>query len=140
VRALELAPDFWTAHLVLAELNATEGRFNEAVREANEAVRLSNEAWCVEAQAAVYAMAGLKKEAKEILEGLVTKKFPGYAASSMIGAVYYLLGENDLGWQWMQKSYEAKETTLVMWNMIPVMKAAREDPRYLDLLKKLGLG
>jgi tetratricopeptide (TPR) repeat protein len=139
-RALELAPDFVGAHSSLGLLSAAEGRFEDAVREADEAVRLSNEAWFVESQAAVYAMAGLKKEAKEILEGLLTKKFPGYAAASMIGAIYYLLGEKDTGWEWMQKAYEARDTFLVMWNNTSMMKAAREDPRFLDLLKRLGLG
>lgn len=139
-RALELAPDFVQAHLSLAELNATEVRFEEAVREADEAVRLSNDAWSVEQQAMVYAIAGLKKETREILEGLLTKKFPGYVAASMIGAIYYLLGEKDAGWEWIQKAYEARDTFLVMWNSTSVMKAAREDPRFLDLLKRLGLG
>jgi tetratricopeptide (TPR) repeat protein len=138
-RALELAPDFVAAHMLLGLLSATEGRFEEGVREAEEGVRLSNEVWPVEVQAAVYAMAGLKKEAREILEGLLTKKFPGYAAASMIGAIYYLLGEKDTGWGWMQKAYEARDTFLVMWNNTSVMQAAREDPRFLDLMKKLGL-
>jgi Tfp pilus assembly protein PilF len=138
-RALELAPDFAMAHLSLAELSATERRLEEAVKEADEAVRLSNETMLVELQAAVYAMAGLMKEAREILEGLLTKKFPGYAAASMIGAIYYFLGEKDAGWEWMHKAYEARDTVLVMWNNTSVMKAAREDPRFLDLLKRLGL-
>jgi tetratricopeptide (TPR) repeat protein len=139
MRALELAPDFAMAYLSLAALSATEERFEEAVREVDEAVRLSNEAACVEVQAEVYVMAGLKKEAREILAGLLTEKYPGYAAASMIGAVYYLLGEKDAGWEWMQKAYEARDTILVMWNNVPVMKAAREDPRFLDVLKRLGL-
>jgi tetratricopeptide (TPR) repeat protein len=139
-RALELAPDFAAAHMSLGLLSATEGRFEEGVRETDEAVRLSNEAWLVEVQAAVYAMAGLKKEAREILEGLLAKKSLGYAAASMIGAIYYLLGEKDAGWEWIQKAYEARDTVLVMWNNDPLMKAAREDPRFLDLLKRLGLG
>jgi serine/threonine-protein kinase len=126
--------------MLLGLLSATEDRFEEAVKEADEAVRLSNDAWHVEVQAAVYAMAGLKKEAKEILEGLLAKKFPGYAAPSMIGAIYYFLGEKDAGWEWIQKAYEARDTFLVMWNNTSVMKAAREDPRFLDLLKRLGLG
>jgi tetratricopeptide (TPR) repeat protein len=139
LRALELAPDLAGAHADLAVLNAVEGKFEEAVREADEAVRLADDAWQREWQAQVYAMAGLKENAREILDGLLSKKFPGCLSPTFIGAIYYLLGEKDRGWKWMQKAYEARDTVLVMHNANPAMKAAREDPRYIDLLKRLGL-
>jgi TolB-like protein/Tfp pilus assembly protein PilF len=139
MRAVELTLDFANAHVGLAMLNAAEGKFEEAVREADEAARLSDDVWQREFQAQIYAMAGLKEKAREILDGVLSKKYPGYPSPAQIGTIYYLLGENDRGWEWMQKAYEDKDTALVMLNRNPAMKAAREDPRYLDLLKKLGL-
>jgi tetratricopeptide (TPR) repeat protein len=138
-RTLELAPDFAEAHLSLAGLNATQGRFEEAVREADEAVRLSDVASYRERQAQVYAMAGLEEKVGEILDGLLSKKFPGYLSPSQVGAIYYLLGEKDKGWEWMQKAYEARDTNLAMFNRSYTMKAAREDPRFVELLGKMKL-
>jgi TolB-like protein len=138
-RTLELAPDFAPAHLSLAELSATEGKFEEAVKEADEAVRLSNEAWLREGQAMVYAMSGLKKETMEILEGLLRKKYAGYVAASFVGAIYYLIEEKDKGWEWMQKAYEARDSALVIFNRASVMKTAREDPRFTELLRKMKM-
>jgi serine/threonine-protein kinase len=140
LRALELAPDCGVAHVGLAMLNVVEGKFEEAVREADEAARLANYSWQREWQAQVYAMVGLNEKAREILDGLLSKKFPGCLSPAFIGAIYYLLGEKEKGWEWMQKAYEARDTVLVMHNANPAMKAAREDPRYLNLLKRLGLG
>jgi TolB-like protein len=138
-RALEFAPDMAAAHMSLAALNATQSRFEEAIREADETVRLSDEAWNRESQAMVYAMAGLNEKAREILDGVLSKKFPGYPAASQIGAIYYVLGEKDKGWEWMQKAYEARDTGLAMWNRCPTMKAAREDPRFVELLGRMKL-
>jgi serine/threonine-protein kinase len=140
MRALEIAPGFATAHADLAVMNAVEGKFEEAVREADEAARLTDDSWQREWQALVYAMAGLKKKAREILDGILSKKFPGCPSPTLIGVIYYLLGEKDSGWEWMQKAYEARDTVLCMLNRNPAMKAAKGDPRYLDLLKRLGLG
>jgi len=57
----------------------------------------------------------------------------------MIGTIYYSLGEEDKGWEWMQKAYEARDTGLAMWNRCPNMKATRKDSWFVGLLKKLGL-
>ena len=111
----------------------------EAIREADEAVELSDDAWFREQRAQVYAMAGLNEKAREILEGLLSKKFPGYLSPTQIGAIYCLLGEKDRGWEWMQKAHETRDTPLAMLNRCHWMKGAREDPRHLDLLKRLGL-
>ena len=92
-----------------------------------------------ECQAGIYAVAGQEKQAREILEGLLAKKYQGYAAPSGIGAIYYLLGEKDRGWEWMQKAYESRDTAWLGFIRTFPYVAAREDPRYLDLLKRLGL-
>jgi Tfp pilus assembly protein PilF len=139
MRALELAPDCANAHYELALLNAVEGKFEEAVREADEAAGLEGDVWHHELQAQIYAMAGLKEKARKILDNAQSRKYPGYPSPAHIGTIYYLLGEKDRGWEWMQKAYEARDTALVMQNRNLATKAAREDPRYLDLLKKLGL-
>jgi TolB-like protein/Flp pilus assembly protein TadD len=138
-RALELQPDRARAYLLLALLNATEGRFEEAVREADEGVKFSDDAWYCEQQAQVYAMSGLNERAREVLDGLLSKKFPGYSSPTQIGAIYYLLSEEDKGWEWMQKAYEARDTVLAMWSRCRTMKAAREDPRFVELLGKMKL-
>jgi TolB-like protein/Tfp pilus assembly protein PilF len=135
--ALELAPDLPGPHHNLALLNAAEGKFKEAVREADEAVSLDDVAHTRVVQAQVYAMAGLKERAREILDGVLSK-FPGYSRA-YVGVIYYLLGEKDKGWEWMLKAYETRDGGLVININSPAKKAAREDPRYLDLMKRIGL-
>jgi TolB-like protein/Tfp pilus assembly protein PilF len=138
-RSMELAPDRGAVHLGIAFLDATQERFEEATKEADEAVKLYDDAWFREQQAQVYAMAGLNEKSKEILEGLLSKKFPGYISPTQVGAIYYLLGERDKGWEWMQKAYKTKDTFLAMLNRCDVMKAARQDPRFVELLGKMKL-
>ncbi len=138
-RILEMYPNFARAHLLLALLNATESKTEEAIKEADKAISISDEAFFREFQAQVYALVGLKEKAREILNGLLSKKFKGYASPMQIGLTYYILGEKDSGYQWMQEAHEARDASLPMMNKWPTEKVAREDPRFIELLNRMKL-
>ena len=139
MRILERYPNFARAHLGLALLNAMESKAEEAIKEADKMISISDEAIFRELQAQVYALVGLKEKAREILDGLLSKKFKGYASPMQIGLTYYILGEKDSGYQWMEKAYEARDAMLPMMNKWPTEKVAREDPRFIELLSRMKL-
>jgi len=139
MKILEIHPNFARAHLGLALLNAMESKTEEAIKEADKMISISDEAVFRELQAQVYALVGLREKAREILNGLLSKKFKGYASPMQIGLTYYILGEKDSGYQWMQKAYEAHDASLPMMNKWPTENAAREDPRFIELLNKMKL-
>jgi tetratricopeptide (TPR) repeat protein len=56
-----------------------------------------------------------------------------------IASYYFYLGENDKGFEWLERSYFRRETTLLWITFDPDFGGIRTDPRYLDLLKRLGL-
>ena len=57
-----------------------------------------------------------------------------------IAVGYFFLGETDRGFEWLEKSYAWKEGSLLGIKSESAMDSLRDDPRYLDLLKRLGLG
>jgi hypothetical protein len=109
------------------------------VQEADKTISISDEALFREFQAQVYALVGLKEKARQILNGLLSKKFKGYASPMQIGLTYYILGEKDSGYQWTQKAYEARDASLPIMNKWPTEKVAREDPRFIELLNRMKL-
>jgi TolB-like protein/Tfp pilus assembly protein PilF len=139
MRVLALHPNFARAHLGLALLNALESKPEEAIKEVDKMISISDEALFREFQAQVYAMVGLKEKAKEILNGLLSKKFKGYASPMQIGLVYYMLGETDSGYQLMQEAHKARDAFLPMMNKWLTEKVAREDPRFVELLNRMKL-
>jgi serine/threonine-protein kinase len=56
-----------------------------------------------------------------------------------VARAYFCLGENDKGFEWLERSYSMREWTLVYVKSSPQLDGVRTDPRYLDLLKRLGL-
>lgn len=139
MRVLALHPNFARAHVGLALLNAMESKVEEAIKESDKLISISDEAVYREFQAQVYALVGLKEKAREILNGLLSNKFRGYASPMQIGLVYYMLGEKDSGYQLMQEAHKARDAMLPMMNKWPTEKAAREDPRFVELLNRMKL-
>jgi len=56
-----------------------------------------------------------------------------------VAAAYFGLGENDKGFDWLERSYSRKERSLGYIRLPEQLDGVRNDPRYLDLLKRLGL-
>jgi len=57
-----------------------------------------------------------------------------------IASDYFYLGEKDKGFEWLEHSYSRREHILLWITIHPDLGGVRTDPRYLDLLKRLGLG
>jgi TolB-like protein len=60
-------------------------------------------------------------------------------SSYMIAETYFHLGENDKGFKWLERSYSTRESSLLDLTSEKDFDGVRTDPRYLDLLKRLGL-
>jgi len=56
-----------------------------------------------------------------------------------IGAFQLFLGEKDKGFEWMELSYSKREHDLMDIKNDPELDGVRTDPRYLALVKRLGL-
>jgi hypothetical protein len=56
-----------------------------------------------------------------------------------VALVYTALGEVDLAFEWLDKSYELHEESLCSLKIDPKMDPLRSDPRFNRLLKKMGL-
>ena len=72
----------------------------------------------------------------ELRKQLATRRYEDPAG---IGYLYATLGDKDQAFAWLEKAYPDKSVAL--WNIKNDhhMDALRSDPRYIDLLKHMGL-
>jgi TolB-like protein/Tfp pilus assembly protein PilF len=56
-----------------------------------------------------------------------------------IAEFYFYLGENDKGFEWLERSYSKREGNILIIAWDWDLDGVRTDPRYLDLVKRLGL-
>ena len=60
-------------------------------------------------------------------------------AACQIAAVYAWRGERDAAFEWLQRSYELRDTGLLSVRVDPLLRELHSDPRYTALLVKMGL-
>ena len=87
----------------------------------------------------VYAKMGRKIEAQEILMNLMAQSEHNAEATLWVAQLCFALEENDQGFQWLEKAYEYKHHELSFIKIWPDFDSVRDDPRFKDMLKRVGL-
>ncbi len=113
---------------------------NEAIPQFKEAVEGTKGApFFLAALGHGYAMAGNKKEAGRILETLLEKSKKGYVSPFDIALIYTAIGDKDKAFAWLDKAVDERSTFLVYSKWEPRLDPLRSDPRFSELLTRIGL-
>jgi tetratricopeptide (TPR) repeat protein len=145
-KALELEPSA-QGHQVLAQAYLFQDRFADAVQEFQTALDLLGGRGRVAVNLSrlgyTYALAGRRPEALKILDDLKARAarrdsgLIGYAVHLAI--LYAGLGEKDQAFEWLEKAYQEHDNALTSLRVYPFFDPLRSDPRFTQLLKKMGL-
>jgi TolB-like protein/Tfp pilus assembly protein PilF len=137
---LEMDPSFETTYANLAGAYAQKGMYAEAIFEAERAVELSDAAtYYVAWLGHIYAVAGKDEQARTVLNGLIETSRRRYVLPSSVAMVYADLGEIDQAFAWLEKAYADRDIYLGFMNVQPFYDPLRDDPRFDDLLRRIGL-
>ncbi len=140
-KTLDLDPNFVLAHLLLGQAFEQKRMYREAISELEKGVNLSggNPAHLA-ALGHAYALSGKKAEAEKVLEQLKQLSKRRYVASYEIAVVCAGLGQTDQTFAWLEKAYDTRDSSwLLDLNWDPRFEPLHSDPRFKDLLRRLGL-
>ena len=85
---------------------------------------------------AVSAMSGDRPAAFRAMQELQRRT---YASPWLVAVIYAQLNDKDRAFEWLQKAYEGREHDLVFANAWPLFDNLRSDPRYQELVRRVGL-
>jgi len=137
-KIFEMDPHFAVAHYQLGQALEQKHRHDEAIAEFRRAIELSGGNTTFESNLAnAYAAAGLKEEAMRIVRELESRQSQGSSTDASIALIYVGLGDNDRAMVWLNKAYQARFNPSIL--MRPVFDPLRSDPRFQDLLHRMGL-
>lgn len=138
-KTIEMDANFALAHNQLAQAYLQKQMFDEAVAELQKAIKISGGSPTFTANLArTYAAMGRRNEAIELLDDLRKHSSSGYSRASEIAAVYVALGDNDRAMTWLEKGFEERFNPGVL--LRPGFDPIRSDPRFQNLLRRIGLG
>jgi tetratricopeptide (TPR) repeat protein len=139
-----LATESFTAartHLALAY--AQKGMFAEAVEQANRlgdgVVKSADDLPAVGNRGYVLGRAGRREEARAVLAQLVEAAKSRYVIPLNFARVHIGLGENEEAFKWLERAYHERSSNLVFLRVDPVWDPIRADPRFADLVRRVGI-
>ena len=146
-RTQEMDPNFPLSYEYLSGLLEVMGRYEEAIDEREKGDALYGWTQSAAAERAValrraFRNGGVKGYWKEHLaQDIESLKRPGIVFSPVDMAFDYAQGgEKDKAFEWLEKAYEAREGgELTLLAVDPVWNNLHGDPRFSDLLKRIGL-
>ena len=138
---LELDSSFFYSSYCLAQTYVQKGRFDEARAELNRVRPLSGDwSWIIAELGCVEAATGNRTEAKKIIEELKARTAREYIDPVLIAYIYIGLTDNDQAFIWLEKGFQDRAGCMPWIKMEPKVDPLRSDPRFVDLLRRMGLG
>jgi eukaryotic-like serine/threonine-protein kinase len=139
-RTLEMDPNFAPAHNELGWAYLSRGKNQEAIAEFQRGLEISGSDPDESVDLGfAYAVMGKRDEAKRILAKLKTKREHSFVSPAALGILYGALGEKDEAFAWLEKAYELRDPQLTYLKVGPKFVPLRSDPRFQDLLLRMGL-
>src|SRR5437867_100229 len=139
-RTIQMDPNFAVAHWHLGLAYEEKQALDAATEEFKKAISLSGGSPLMRAALGrAYAESQNNHEANEMLNELNELAKRQYASACEIATIYVALGNNEQAFQLLAKAYAEHSFHLVNLNVSPQFKSIRSDPRFQDLVQRIGL-
>jgi TolB-like protein/Tfp pilus assembly protein PilF/pimeloyl-ACP methyl ester carboxylesterase/predicted Ser/Thr protein kinase len=139
-KIIEIEPLSPRAHFALGNVYLQKAMYEEAMAELETAKELSGKIGPQDTMiAVVQALTGNPEETRRFLQKQLERWGKEYFTPIAIAILYFVLGEIDEGFKWVEKAYEEHDHYLPQIRVGPLFDGIRSDPRYLAILKKINL-
>lgn len=143
----EMDPNFSLPYTYLSGLLEVMGKYEEAIDERQKGDTLYGSSQKETSERAASMLKALRSEGEKgywkehLAQDIHEMRQPGVIFSPVMVAENYAQGgEKDKAFEWLEKSYEAREgQELTLLAVDPVWNNLHGDPRFSDLLRRVGL-
>ena len=160
IETLEIDPDFAPANGVAGMIRMKQGLYEEAIAEIKRLISFSSGGYeldegderprkrvvfpgsdpeAVALLGHVYAVSGKVSAARKILNSLIGMSKARYVEPHAVALVYAGLGDKEGAFDWLEKAFKDRSTTLTYIKVWPEFDSLRPEPRYADLVRRMGL-
>jgi TolB-like protein/Tfp pilus assembly protein PilF len=137
---LAVHPDSAMAHWVLGFALIGKGQSEDAIPVLEKTVSMTDRSpGAVGLLATAYARAGHRTEALRLLEELKLRRQKGYIPAGAFIFPYLALGDYEEAFVWFERAYQEQSNILQFLKVHPFFDPVRNDPRFADLVRRVGL-
>lgn len=139
LKTIELEPNYMPTHFVLACAYLQQGRLAEAIAEFQLIYKLDAEAYlALGFMGYAHALAGQRAEAETLLSVLQDISQRKYVSPYSMLVIHLAIGPEERVFEILEQLYEERNDWLVWLKVSPELKNVRNDPRFQDLLRRIG--
>ena len=138
--SLSLDANFYYTYAGMGQVFALKGMYQEAITTLRKGLELNKSDPQLKAYLA-YALAksGQREEALKLLDEMKKDSLTGYVPAYSLGVVYIALNDKDQAFTSMIKNADIHDSTAGFYAVDPLLDDLRSDPRFAELLKRVGL-
>jgi TolB-like protein/class 3 adenylate cyclase len=138
-KALELDPNFPPARWMLGQAYRQKGIYDKAIAEFQSGLQLSGgDPLRVAVLGHAYAVAGKRAEAEKVINDLTEISKQRYFPPYFIALIYVGLNDKDQAFVWLEKAFAEHSSGMTYLKVEPMFDPIRSDPRFQDLLRRVG--
>jgi TolB-like protein/DNA-binding winged helix-turn-helix (wHTH) protein/tetratricopeptide (TPR) repeat protein len=138
-RILEIEPNYAPAYLYRGLSYVQKGKWKEAVADLENAKRLDDSPLSAAMLGEAYALAGDKVRARQILGEIQVRAKREHVSPLYPAIVHTGLGEKDLAFSELDGAVAERATNVLGIKIAAVYDPLRSDPRFADLIRRVGL-
>ena len=144
-KVIEMEPNYPNGHAFLRDAYEAKGLYPEAIAETRIASVLleRQSAESAEREAAAFTEAlktgGAQGYQRKQLELSLKEYEQGYESAFGVAGIYAVLGDKDRAFEWLEKSFAIHADDLINLKIEPAFDGLSADPRFQDLLRRVGL-
>jgi eukaryotic-like serine/threonine-protein kinase len=141
-KTVELDPNFAEVHGYLSDIYRSDGKYDLWLAEWKKEAQLSTDQASLDIADEVektYKESGYKAATQKNVELLQELGKHRYVDPGDIATEYAILGNSDAAFLWLNRAADTKANSLRRLRYYRELDAYRSDPRYIALLKRMGL-
>jgi tetratricopeptide (TPR) repeat protein len=132
-------PTYGPNYARLADVFMALGRYDEALASLDKGQRLlGSTRRQTDGYGLAYALAGRRREAEAVVRELTSRASTNDQVFYSLAQIETALGHHDAALAWLNRAYEARSATLFLVNSELKFEPLRGDPRFNDLLRRMG--
>jgi TolB-like protein/Tfp pilus assembly protein PilF len=137
---LAVLPDHTGALWFLGFALIANGQADEAIPVLEKVVSISDRSpAAIGVLIRAYAHAGRRADALRLLGELKRRREIDYVPAAAFVNAYLGLGDNEQAFAWLERAYQEQSNILQFLKVHPFFDPLRDDPRFADLLRRVGL-
>jgi DNA-binding winged helix-turn-helix (wHTH) protein/TolB-like protein/Tfp pilus assembly protein PilF len=135
-----LGDPFPEAHRTLGRLELETQEIDRAIAAFERAIADGGGPGVLGELAYAYGIAGREQDALGLLDRLEELSRDGRDTAFSIALLYHGLGDSGLAFEWLDRAHHERDFRMVLLAVDPIWNSLRPDPRFQELLHRIGLG